>query len=293
MLRPVPNAPYVTYYALAQQTAEYEGQPVASVVAAGRSKFSGTEFNKMRDVVFSSSWPRRSAHAGIDQREVERGEQDRGADPGCGLHRRLGGLLDRLVEIGRGIEGIELLGDRDLEVVPGIRLVKRRRFNAAGAALLLRLVGVDEVRARPAAGGAERRAVRPPRAVSRAPSDSGPLDRGPLGGDGDDRAPWRARTAPGFQVVSAVASASSGCTRSSAPAVSAASVTIVRYAPSVSAWSASDSALRRLMSAPRDPRSAYATTMRPAGMRSATSNVASKLSGCPAVSSSTVRPPRS
>jgi carbon-monoxide dehydrogenase large subunit len=36
VLRPVPNAPYVTYYALAQDTAEYEGQPVASVVAISR-----------------------------------------------------------------------------------------------------------------------------------------------------------------------------------------------------------------------------------------------------------------
>jgi carbon-monoxide dehydrogenase large subunit len=36
VLRPVPNAPYVTYYALAQDTAEYEGQPIASVVAVSR-----------------------------------------------------------------------------------------------------------------------------------------------------------------------------------------------------------------------------------------------------------------
>jgi carbon-monoxide dehydrogenase large subunit len=36
VLRPVPDAPYVPYYALAQATAEYEGQPVASVVATSR-----------------------------------------------------------------------------------------------------------------------------------------------------------------------------------------------------------------------------------------------------------------
>jgi carbon-monoxide dehydrogenase large subunit len=36
VLRPTPGAPYVTYYALAQGRVEYEGQPVASVVATSR-----------------------------------------------------------------------------------------------------------------------------------------------------------------------------------------------------------------------------------------------------------------